>query len=29
MQENLFKDFKKVSDEEWLQKIIADLKGKP
>ncbi len=28
MQENLFKDFKKVSDEEWKQKIISDLKGK-
>ena len=29
MQENLFKDFKKVSDEEWIQKISIDLKGKP
>jgi methylmalonyl-CoA mutase len=28
MQENLFKDFDKVSDKEWEQKIIADLKGK-
>lgn len=28
MQENLFKDFSKVSDKEWEQKIIADLKGK-
>ncbi len=28
MQENLFKDFEKVSDSDWKQKIIADLKGK-
>jgi len=28
MQENLFKDFNKVSDAEWTEKIIADLKGK-
>lgn len=29
MQENLFKEFTKVSAEEWKQKIISDLKGKP
>lgn len=28
MQENLFKDFEKISDKEWTDKIIADLKGK-
>ena len=28
MQENLFKDFDKVSDKQWEQKIIEDLKGK-
>ena len=28
MQENLFKNFNKVSDQEWKEKIITDLKGK-
>lgn len=28
MQKNLFKDFDQVSDQEWKEKIIADLKGK-
>lgn len=28
MQKKLFKDFNKVSDQEWKEKIISDLKGK-
>ena len=28
MQKNLFEDFSKVSDQEWKEKIIVDLKGK-